>query len=75
MTHTKVCSFAHYSQTHFRKLYLLGWHANTTVNRSDDSYSDEFGWSFRADTANKDSPTDAFGHFLYVMAKTGRQSV
>ena len=60
------------NQTHFRKKYLLGWHNNDSVDKSDDGYSEEFGWTFRAEQAAEDSVPGCFGHFLYAMTKQSR---
>ena len=60
------------NQSHFRKKYLLGWHNNDSVNQSDDSYSEEFGWTFKAEQAAKDTSPGCFGHFFYAMTKRSR---
>jgi SAM-dependent methyltransferase len=60
------------AQPHFRKIYLLGWHGNPDADRADASYSAEFEWSCRVDTANKSTQDACFGHFFYVLTKTTR---
>jgi hypothetical protein len=64
-----------FAQPHFRKKYLLGWHQKQDekqLQQTDDSYSDEFGWSLRVETIGGDSNNGCFHHFLYIMTKQKR---
>lgn len=59
------------AQPHFRKKYLLGLHGNeSTIDKSDESYTPFFGWTFRAEAAGGKAQSGGFGHFLYVMTTT-----
>ena len=64
-----------FAQPHFRKKYLLGWHAkedrDNAITHDDDSYSHKFGWSFRVEAIAGDEHDGCFHHFLYIMTKQG----
>ena len=68
-----------FAQPHFRKKYLLGWHPKTegedcvSATGGDDSYSDEFGWSYRVETIAGDDNDGCFHHFLYIMTKEDKK--
>ena len=67
------------AQPHFRKKYLLGWHTKGEGEQiqpqpTDDSYSEEFGWSLRVETILGDSNNGCFHHFLYIMTKQSKEN-
>jgi hypothetical protein len=67
-----------FAQPHFRKKYLLGWHAlseetpKEAVEAKDEVYSQEFGWTYRVETIAGDDNDGCFHHFLYIMNKEKR---
>ena len=63
------------SQPHFRKKYLLGWHATTAdavLKTSDDTYSFKFAWTYRCEAAGRADDAGGFGHYLYIMTKQAK---
>jgi hypothetical protein len=67
------------AQPHFRKKYLLGWHPKKEgeqiqPQQTDDSYTEEFGWSLRVETIGGDSNNGCFRHFLYIMTKQSKEN-
>jgi hypothetical protein len=58
-----------FQQPHFRKKYLLGWHGAPSNFTQKEDASDEFGWSFRAESIQSGGG-GCFHNFLYIMRKS-----